>query len=118
MKIIIILTVIFNSLDLSTQISCTELIDNVKSENYGRTYYSSGSEAISEVTFYEISDDDYNTYYFAIVEFKSSFENYIYQVGSSTELNYSMHYIDSAGKAFWLYIQPYNENLGCAPNFE
>ena len=41
---------------------------------------------------------------------------YIYQVGSDTEFNYSLNYLTSAGEAFWDYIQPYNQNLNCAPN--
>jgi hypothetical protein len=28
-----------------------------------------------------------------------------------------MAYQDSAGKAFWKFIEPHNKNLGCAPNF-
>lgn len=29
-----------------------------------------------------------------------------------------MNYLGSAGKAFWKYIAPYNDNLNCAPNFK
>ena len=108
---------VIGTLDLKTQTSCSDLIKYVKSNDYGRTYYSYDSDAITQVTFYKITDNNYNTYYFAIVQFTSSYTNYIYQVGPNTQLNYSMDYMDSAGKAFWKYIQPYNENLNCAPNF-
>lgn len=100
------------------QLSCSELIDYVKSEAYGSTYYSYGSEAITKVTFYEISDVNGKTYYFAIVQFTSSYKDYIYQVASNTKSNYSLNYMNSAGEAFWNYIQPYNDVLGCAPDFD
>jgi hypothetical protein len=100
--------------------SCEEYMDYVKSKSYGTTYTSFNSDAISKVTFYNITID-YKTYYFAIVCFKKKYSitctEYIYQVESNTKMNYSLNYIESAGKAFWKYIQPYNENLGCAPNF-
>jgi hypothetical protein len=92
----------------------------VKSENYGTTYRSYDSEAIEKVTFYDVSVD-YETYHFAIVCFKKDFYScaeYIYQVASNSEINYSMNYLESAGKAFWKYIQPYNDSLGCAPDFD
>jgi len=97
-------------------------MDYVKSEGgYGTTYTSYDSEAISKVTFYQLTVD-YNTLYFAIVCFKKKYSyncsEYIYQVGSSTKLNYSISYLNSAGKAFWEYIQPYSDILGCSPNFE
>ncbi len=101
--------------------TCEEYMDFVKSESYGTTYSSYNSDAISKVTFYNVSID-YQTYYFAIVCFKSEYSyscsEYIYQVASNTKMYYSMNYLNSAGKAFWKYIHPYNENLGCAPNFE
>mgnify|MGYP005850496289 CR=1 FL=1 len=100
--------------------TCDEYIDLVKSKGYGTTYNSYNSDAISKVTFYDITID-YQTYYFAIVCFKKEYygcNEYIYQVASNTESNYSMNYYTSAGKAFWKYIHPYNENLGCAPDFE
>ena len=100
------------------QVSCAEIIDYVKSKSYGTTYYSYTSEAIRQVTFYQIMGDNYRTYYFAIVQFTSSYKEYIYQVGSNTKFNYSLEYLDSAGKAFWNYIQPYNQNLGCAPDLD
>lgn len=109
---------VIGTLGLNAQTSCSDIIKYVKSKSYGSTYYSYDSDAISQITFYEVSDDSYNTYYFAIVRFTSSYTDYIYQVGSNTKFNYSMDYMDSAGKAFWKYIQPYNENLNCAPNFD
>ncbi|WP_418502500.1 hypothetical protein [Flagellimonas sp.] len=100
--------------------SCEEMMDFVKSKSYGSTFYSPNSEAVSRVTFYDIYLD-YKSYYFAIVCFKRKYayqcSEYIYQVASNTKMYYSMNYMDSAGKAFWKYIQPYNENLGCAPDF-
>ena len=101
--------------------TCQEYMEFVKSESYGTTYTSYNSDAISKVTFYDVSVD-YQTYYFAIVCFKKEYSygcsEYIYQVASNTKMYYSMNYLNSAGKAFWEYIQPHNENLGCAPNFE
>lgn len=105
-------------LNLNAQTSCSDIIEYVKSESYGSTYYSYDSDAISQVTFYEVTDDNYITYYFAIVRFTSSYTDYIYQVSSDTKFNYSIYYLDSAGKAFWNYIQPYNKQLGCAPDFD
>lgn len=101
--------------------SCEEIMQIVKSENSGRTYNSYASSAISKITFYKTSID-YKTYYFAIVCFKPneysySCNEYIYQVGYDTELNYSMNYLDSAGEAFWNFIQPYSNVLGCSPTF-
>jgi len=104
---------------LSRAQSCDEVMEYVKSNGYGTTYSSYNSDAISKVTFYEIKVE-YKTLYFAIVCFKSIYSygcsEYIYQVGSNTKFNYSLNYINSAGKAFWEYIQPHNKNLGCAPN--
>lgn len=99
--------------------NCDELMDNIQSNNYGTTYNSYSSNAISKVTFYDVSID-YQYYYFAVVCFKDEYtygcNEYLYQVGSNTELNYSNYYYQSAGKAFWKYIQPYNDNLNCGPN--
>lgn len=96
-------------------------MDFVKSEGYGTTYTSYNSEAISKVTFYNIMID-FQTYYFAIVCFKEKYSfncsEYIYQVGSNTKLNYSLNYLRGASETFWEYIQPYNKNPGCAPDFE
>lgn len=117
-KYIIFVVLIIGILDGSAQTSCSDLIEYVESESYGTTYYSYGSEAISKVTFYEVVDKNYNTYYFAIVRFTSSYKDYIYQVGSNTKVNYSMNYLHSAGKAFWNYIHPYNDVLDCAPDFD
>jgi hypothetical protein len=102
--------------------SCEEIMEYVKKEGgYGTTYISYNSDVISKVTFYQLTVD-YKTLYFAIVCFKKEYSysctEYIYQVGSNTKFNYSINYINSAGKAFWEYIQPYNENLGCAPNLK
>lgn len=102
---------------MNAQTSCSELMTYVKSESFGSAYTSFGSDAISQVTFHELTDDSYNTYYYAIVRFTSSYNEYIYQVASNTKSNYTRNYMSSAGKAFWSYIQPYNENLGCAPDF-
>ena len=97
-------------------------MEYVKSESYGTTYSSYNSEAISKVTFYNLTID-YQSYYFAIVCFKGGnysygCTEYIYQVASNIQTYYSMNYLNSAGEAFWNYIQPYNKNLGCAPNFD
>lgn len=100
--------------------TCEELMEYVKSSGNGTTYTSYTSEAISKVTFYEIREG-YQTYYFAIVCFKRSYmgcTEYIYQVGSTTKMSYSMNYINSAGKAFWEFIQPYNKNLACGAKFD
>ncbi|MBL0316464.1 MAG: hypothetical protein IPP69_12055 [Flavobacteriales bacterium] len=122
MKTIILFLVISLTTTVLKSQTCEEVMDYVKEEGgYGTTYSSYTSEAISKVTFYQIAVD-YKTLYFAIVCFKKEYSSncaeYIYQVGSNTKLNYSMNYLNSAGKAFWEYIQPYNENLGCAPSFE
>ena len=114
------LVVVFTTIGVKAQ-SCDEIMEYVKSEGYGTTYTSLGSDAISKVTFYQISVD-YKTLYFAIVCFKKEYSfscsEYIYQVGSNTKFYYSINYLNSAGKAFWEYIQPHHKNLGCSPNFE
>ena len=115
--LILVLLVLSLSIVVRAQTSCSDLLQMVESESYGTTYSSFGSDAISQVTFHDITDNSYNTYYFAVVQFTSSYTKYIYQVSSSTERNYSYNYITSAGKAFWKYIQPYNQNLNCAPDF-
>lgn len=119
-SLFLILVVAITTISVKAQ-SCDEIMEYVKSEGYGTTYTSYNSDAISKVTFYQITVD-YKTLYFAIVCFKQKYSysctEYIYQVGSNTKFNYSLNYLNSAGKAFWEYIQPYNENLGCAPNFE
>ncbi|QBA63195.1 hypothetical protein [Muriicola soli] len=101
--------------------TCEELIDLVKSENNGTTYRSYDSEAISSVTFYNVFIE-YKAYYFAIVCFKRKYsyncDEYIYQVGSNTKLNYSIDHYDSAGKAFWKHIEPYSDVLRCSPKFD
>ena|SRR5690554_2365122 len=99
------------------QPSCDDLMEYVTSESFGITYYSYDSDAIRQVSFYDITDDSYNTHYFAVVQFTSSYKKYLYQVDYSTKLNYSLYYHDSAGKAFWEYIHPYRNVLGYAPDF-
>lgn len=116
------LTTAFITLFLTAQAqTCDEIMEHVKSESYGTTYTSYNSDAISKVTFYDVMID-YQTYYFAIVCFKQEYSygcnEYIYQVASNTKTSYSINYLSSAGKAFWKYIQPYNSNLGCAPDFD
>lgn len=118
-KTITVIIILFGAFSLYAQ-TCDKIMEFVKSESYGTTYHSYDSEAITKVTFYE-SMIDYKRYYFAIVCFKTNYygcSEYIYQVSSNTKLYYSMNYLDSAGKAFWDYIQPYNENLNCGASFE
>jgi len=120
-KTILIVVIVLTTIAVKAQ-SCDEIMRYVKKEGgYGTTYTSYDSDAISKVTFYQLTVD-YKTLYFAIVCFKNEYSyscsEYIYQVGSNTKFNYSMNYIGSAGKAFWDYIQPYNDNLECAPNFK
>lgn len=122
MKKIIFLFILITTTLISNAQSCEEYMKFVKSESYGTTYTSYNSDVISKVTFYNVMID-YQTYYFAIVCFKGnqysySCSEYIYQVASNTKMNYSINYYNSAGKAFWKYIEPYNKNLGCAPNFK
>jgi len=102
--------------EMAGQNSCDELMAKVQTEDYGTIYSSFNSDAITQVTFHEFSDSSYNTYYFAIVQFTSSYQEYIYQVDSDTEFNYSLDYYSSAGKAFWKHINPFKDVLGCAPN--
>jgi len=118
-NILLPLILIFGISNLNAQ-SCQEVMESVQS-NYGTTYSSYNSDAISKVTFYDVMVD-YQYLYFAIVCFKQKnsygCNEYIYQVSSNTKMNYSMNYSSSAGKAFWKYIEPYNSNLGCAPDFD
>lgn len=116
-KIVFAFFFCFSIFNLNAQTSCEDVIKYVKSKDYGTTYYSYSSEAIRKVTFYSVYEN-YKYYYFAIVQFTSSYKEYIYQVGSNTKLNYSYSYLDSAGKAFWEYIHPYNGVLDCAPRFD
>ena len=101
-KKLLILILVFISFSSKAQ-SCDEIMEYVKSKGYGTTYTTYDSEAISKVTFYNITID-YKTYYFAIVCFKKEYSyncsEYIYRVGSDTKFNYSMDYLNSAGKAF------------------
>ncbi len=118
-KITVLISILFSCIQVYSQ-SCEELMDFVKSKDYGTTYTSFDSEAISKVTFYTVSIE-YQTHYFAIVCFKKEYSfscnEYIYQVSSSTQSNYSLDHYDSAGKAFWKHIQPYSGNLDCSPSF-
>ena len=118
-KSIFLLLTLLGVLNVYAQ-SCDEIMNFVKSEGSGTTYTTYDSDAISKVTFYTITAD-YKTHYFAIVCFKKEYSyscsEYIYKVGSQTKVNYSIDQYASAGKAFWKHIQPYNDNLGCAPNF-
>lgn len=110
-----LLCIVFMTTVLSVNAqSCSELMASIKSNYYGTTYYSPVSDAISQVTFYDVTID-YNFYYFAIVTFKGTYtsRDYLYQVSSNTKFNYSMHYIQSAGNAFHKYIKPYDSNLNC-----
>ncbi|WP_296623217.1 hypothetical protein [Marivirga sp.] len=117
-KIILYLFLFLTTTMVKAQ-SCEELIEFVKSESYGSTYSSPLSDAISEVTFYTVTID-FETYYCAIVCFKEKYSygcnEYIYIVSSTTEMYYSLNYFDSAGKAFWKYIQPYHQNSECSPD--
>lgn len=119
-KLLLLVFVSFGTLLAKSQ-SCDEIMKYVKSQGYGTTYTSYNSDAISKVTFYQISID-YKTHYFAIVCFKQKntfgCKEYIYQVASNTKLNYAYSYLNSAGKAFWDYIHPYRKTLGCAPDLE
>lgn len=121
MKKFLLCLILFFGISKTNAQSCEEMMDYVKSESYGTTYSSYNSDAISKVSFHSVMVD-YQTHYFAIVCFKQQYSyncnEYIYQVSSNTKFNYSMNYISSAGKAFWKYIEPYNENLGCAPDFD
>jgi len=101
--------------------SCEEQIEYLQDNYYGSSYSSPTSTAISKVTFYSTTID-YSSVYFAVVCFKSKYSygcnEYLYQVGSSTKMNYSLNYLDSAGKAFWSYIEPYGSNSPCAPDLD
>lgn len=61
--------------------SCEEIMEFVKTKSYGTTYSSYDSEAISKVSFHTVTID-FQTYYFAIVCFKSQYsygcKEYIY----------------------------------------
>lgn len=119
-KKLMIFILIVSSFQIKAQ-TCEEIMEFVKSKDYGTTYNSYTSTAISKVTFYSIYID-YQYHYFAIVCFKPNeytydCNEYIYKVGSNTKLNYSMDYLNSAGKAFWKYIEPYSNVLGCSPKF-
>lgn len=117
MKRAVLICLLFASFKSISQ-SCHEWMYFVKTDSDGQTYTSNDSDAISKVTFYEVEIENQN-YYFAIVCFKKELnqgcDEYIYQVNYDTQTKYSMHYTKNARKAFWKYIQPYNNKLGCAP---
>jgi hypothetical protein len=69
--LILILVVMFSSIDAKAQ-SCKEFISYVKAKSYGTTYSSFDSDAISKVTFYQVSEN-YQTLHFAIVCFKQKY---------------------------------------------
>jgi hypothetical protein len=116
---ILIFLITLGSISSKAQ-SCEKTMEYVKSKDNGTTYRSYDSKAISKVTFYTIYVE-YKNLYFAIVCFKKKYSyscnEYIYQVSSSTKFNYSLNYLDSAGKAFNKYIDPHRKNLNCSPNF-
>lgn len=99
-KIATLLFLTIGFVQINAQSSCSELMDIVKFEGNGSTYTSYYSDAISQVTFYEIDGENYNSHYFAMVTFTRSYQEYIYPVGSSIKNNYSMNYMHSAGEAF------------------
>ncbi|WP_027418200.1 hypothetical protein [Crocinitomix catalasitica] len=117
----LILILIFTATCIFTHAqSCEEYLQLVKSKSQGTTYTSSNSTAISKVTFYNVTLEN-EPLNFAIVCFKGkratdSLLEYIYKVEPDTESIYASNYKDSAGKAFWKYIQPFNASLDCAPN--
>lgn len=104
--------------NINAQTSCDELLTYVKSKDFGMRYSSFDSDAIRQVSFHEIRDENYKTYYFAIVQFTSSYKEYIYQVNYDTKGKYTSKYRSSAGEAFWNFIHPYRKTLGCAPEFD
>ena len=69
-KLIFLLAIISSVSNSYSQSSCDEMLEMVESQGYGTSYYSYGSD--------EISDNSYNDYYFAVVTFTSSYEDYIY----------------------------------------
>ena len=111
--ILVLLTTLSSNLNGQ---SCNELMEIVKTKDFGITLYSLGSSSISSVSFHQFSID-YKMYYFAVVCFKNGFlcSEYIYQVGPTTYYDYLRSYHSSAGKAYWSYIHPYKDVLGCAP---
>ncbi|WP_379964610.1 hypothetical protein [Epilithonimonas sp. UC225_85] len=118
MKKIFLVIITFFFVSINAQSSCNEILESVKSNGRAQTFFSPSSEAVSQITFYDVTVE-YKTYYFAVVKFSSNlYKEYIYQVGSNTKMNYSMNYLTSAGKSFWKFIAPYNENLKCAPDFD
>lgn len=116
--VLTIFIVLISLLKIFSQASCEEIVEYVKSKDSGITFYSTFSDAIRSVSFHEVKSDSWNTNYFAIVQFTSSFKSYIYKVNYDTKSNYSLYYNASAGEAFWKYIHPYRKTLGCAPELD
>ena len=73
-QILLIVTLTILLIDVNAQTSCNEFMTSVKSKGYGTTYSSYNSDAISKVTFYDITID-YKYYYFAIVCFKQEYSS-------------------------------------------
>jgi hypothetical protein len=101
--------------------TCDKIMEDVKSGSNGKTYISHNSDLISKVTFYDVRID-YQSSYFVIVCFKQEYSNgcneYIYEVGLTTKKSYVVNYKSNARKAFRDYIEPYSDNLCCAPDFD
>ena len=107
---------------VNAQVNCDELMTQVEylGSESKMTYSSSSSTVISKVSFYNITAD-YKTTYWAIVCIKNDGNGctkYIYKVNSQTRSNYAMNYRNSAGKAFWKYINPHSINLKCSPSID
>lgn len=119
-KYLTLLLLIIVSININAQ-DCKEIMDFVKLKSNGTAYTSYTSDAITKVTFYTVSVD-YKTLYFVIVCFKKKYSyscnEYIYQVSSGTKLKYALDHYDSAGKAFWKHIEPYNQSINCGANFD
>ena len=121
MRYILITLIFLLQVQNSQSQTCDDLIDQIEMNYQASTYTSYTSTAISTVSFYTVNED-FKTHYFAIVCFKQEYgygcNKYIYKVSSDTKWNYSVNYLSSAGEAFWDYIQPYANVLGCGANFK
>lgn len=100
------------------QISCSEIMENVQENGREQASYCCfDSEFLTRVKFYSL-DIDYNTYYFAIVQFNYG-RWFVYQVPSNSKYNFSLYaYSNKAGEAFHKFIHAYRNSLGCAPEFQ
>ena len=113
MKKVFLLIVLFVcSQTLFAQDDCDELIEYLTTNYNGRAYANPSSSSIEEVVFYSYYDDN-ATYYYAIVEFTTSYDKFVYQVDNLTEDDYAENYSESAGRAYWDYIEPHKDFLGC-----